>query len=620
MKKQVWLGLVIGLAVLAFKQPAQAGTLFFDEMEIDDGSWTATGLWHQQTNPENISIADDINPALVSLPDFGFLPNAYSGEGVWWYGSASDGTFLGDWTLADQDAKNGGWSNLANDGELISPAIDLTTSENATLTFWNWWEIEGVDVDQYDLMSVYITTDGGATWSAVVNLNPLNDVDGESWKPFSSGGLGQVGQWIHTQADLSDYVGNTIQLKFYFETVDQKYNGFRGWLIDDVRVTNDITVKPSFDSQTAQASASCGGDSGGEIATPAQLYLYRSQQVQVTSAGDWYITPFGSNDYVASGVAGINSGIFLNAGYFVLWVTLPEGQTCPDALPVTGTASFYGGPGQAIAYPGGLVYVYGSDFVSNSTAQFIPGSSSTAVQTVIDADATIVVSSTEIQISVPYSLTDGEYGLRVTTPSGKKTTLANAITISTDTPPDIAMVSPEAVDDTADTAITITGTGFVDGAMAVIGGVPLTDVAVTETTITGTLLAGAAGGFQNVDVINPDGQKAELIGGVSVQDNGTTAYLPSGSMLTAPNKVKGVTVSNVTAKTAKVRWNAVTGSDHYVVQVKRGSTVTKTVTTTKTNTKVKGLKSGKHYKVQVRAVGNYLGGAYSKKIPFQTAG
>lgn len=619
MKKGIWFGLVASMFLLLGIKPVQAGTLFFDDMESGAGNWTATGQWHVQASPEAVSISSDINPALVSLPDFGNLPSAYSGESVWWYGSADDGTFLDDWTLADQTAKNGGWSDTINYGELVSEAIDLTTSEAASLRFWSWWEIEGVDVDRYDLMNVYITTDDGLTWNEVVGMNPINDVDGEAYKPYSSGGLGEVGQWIHTEADLSAYVGNTIKVKFYFDTVDEKYNGFRGWLLDDVRVTNDVAVKPSFDSQTAQASESCGGDSGGAIATPAKMYLYRAQQVQVESAGDWYITPFGVDEYVATGTAGINSGVFLNSGYYTLWVKLPAGESCPDATAVTGTASFYGGPGQAIAQPGGLVTLYGDNFLANSTVDFIPGSSSTTtIQAITTADTVAVVSSTEIQVEVPTTLSNGTYGIRVTSPGGKKTTLANALEVTTDTAPYLYSVSPEEVDDSTTTTMILTGAGFVDGVVVTIGGVPLTDLTVSDTEITGMLPAGVAGGFQNVDVINPDGQEAELIGAVAVTDTATTSYTPSTDATDAPAKVKNVNVVKQTKKSVQVRWKIVAGAEQYYVEIKKGNTVKKTVTTAKHKITVRGLKAGTKYKVKVRALGTYVGGNYSNIVKFGT--
>lgn len=603
-------------AFMLWLQPVQAATLFFDDMESGAGNWTTTGLWHYQTNPEDIAISSDINPTLVSLPDFGYLPEAYSGSSVWWYGSASDGTIMGTWELSTQTEKNGGTSTESNTGTLVSESIDLTSADDATLSFWHWWEVEGVDVDRFDLMTVYVSTDGGIVWNSVAALNPANDVDGESWRPYSSGGLGQVGQWLYTTVDLSSYVGNTVQLKFDFATVDSLYNGFRGWLIDDVRITNDATVKPSFDSQTQQATASCGV-SGGEIDTPAQFFVQRAQNVQVTSDGNWYITPAGVEDYVASGTTGITSNVYLNAGFYTLWVNYTTEQACPNTVNDYASASFYGGAGQPTAQAGVVATFYGNDFVTASTAQFTGGPSASSLAAATSADA-VIVSSTEIQVTIPATLAEGTYNLKVTSPSGKKTTLANAVTITTDVAPDITSVSPEEISDATATSITITGTGFVDGAIATAGGVPITDLVTTDTTITGTVSTGGASGYQNVVVINPDGQVAKLVGGVYVDDTSATGYVPSGSQLTAPHKVHGIAVSSKKKHSAVVSWTAVSGATTYTITLKRGNTIVDTVTTTKKNNKLTGLASGRKYKVQIQAYNSYLGSDLSKTTKFKT--
>src|SRR3989338_6253244 len=142
MYKYLSASLLASIILMVNFQPVQAGTIFFDDMESGEGNWTHTGQWHLQANPDDIAISDDINPYLVALPDFGYLPAAYSDDSVWWYGSSDDGTFLDEWDLASQTAKNGGWSDTANYGELVSESIDLTNSEAANLTFWTWWEIE----------------------------------------------------------------------------------------------------------------------------------------------------------------------------------------------------------------------------------------------------------------------------------------------------------------------------------------------------------------------------------------------------------------------------------------------------------------------------------------------
>lgn len=624
MKKFLYASLCALGVVFFWQQPAHAGTLFFDDMESGSTGWTATGLWHVQTDPQDISVSGDINPDLVSLPDFGYLPNAYSGSSAWWYGSADDGTFMGDWSIDSQTSKNGGWSDDSNSGELISPEIDLTAAEDATLSFWHWWEVEGVDVDRYDLMTVYASTDAGTTWTTVATMNPANDVDGESWKPYSSGGLGQVGQWLYTNIDLSDYAGNTVQLKFSFDTVDEKYNGFRGWLLDDVLVTDDATVKPAFDTQTQQASVQCSGtDNESVTQTPAQFYVQRAQKVEVTSAGDWVITPLGSDDIVVSGEAGITSNVYLNAGFYTLWVNFTADQTCPDATLTLASVSFRAGPGQPSGQAGNVITFYGNDFVAGSSTAFIGSKTQTALGTSVhsaaktDAD-TVVLSSTELQVTIPDTLSDGTYALQITSPSGKKGTLSKAISVTSETAPDIDSISPEEIDDSTTTDITISGSGFVDGAVVTVGGMPINHMTVSDTEITGTVPAGAPAGFQNIVVVNPDGQVAKLVGGVSVDDNETTGYTPAGTELSAPDKVKNILASAVRAHGATITWDAVTDAENYVITIKSKGKVVRSVQTTDTHKKIFNLKSGKKFHVQVRAYSTYAGGKLSIGTTFTT--
>ncbi|OGY86333.1 MAG: hypothetical protein A2233_02785 [Candidatus Kerfeldbacteria bacterium RIFOXYA2_FULL_38_24] len=607
MKKIILASILMIGAFLFGSQPVNAGTVFFDDMENGVNDWTSDGLWHLQENPQDITISPEINPDLVSLPDSGNLPYAYSDDFAWWYGAASDGTFMGEWTVDSQSDKNGGLSDDANLGNLVSPEIDLISADNATLSFWHWWEVEGVDVDRYDLMKVSASTDGGTTWTEVALLNPANDVDGESWRPYSSGGLGQVGQWLYTTVDLSAYVGNTVKLQFNFDTVDANYNGFRGWLIDDVLVTDDATVKPSFDSQSSQAVAECTGEDGASTTTPAQFYVQTAQSVQVNADGDWYITPTGSDDYVAKGTAGITSNVYLNAGFYTLWVNFNSDQICPDMTPIYATVSFYGGAGQPSAQVDTIVSFYGENFVANSTVAF---DSTTA--------ESIVVSSKELHVTVPASLTDGLYDLTVTNPNESSATLAKALTVTSVDAPDIYAVSPQEIDNSTETELTISGYHFAEGAIATVGGVPVADLTVAEGEITGTVLPGVSSGYQNVLVINPDGQTTKLVGGVYVSDSSVTGYMPSGSKIKAPKKVKGIKVAHVKKVKMTVSWKKVKNAEFYVVTVKKGDTIITSVSTTKKKQVIKGLQSNKKYKVNVRAVGQYLGGHVSKSVKFKT--
>ncbi len=220
---------------------------YFENFEGSENGWTSDGFYHLKENPQTLQVLNPtINPRLVHLPDDGFLPHPNSGNGLCWYGEDATGTFIGSDFNPDQDSLSGGTSLAENSGSLVSPTIDLTSATNAVLEFFTWWEIEGVDADRFDIMHVEISTDGGSNFDSLGNLNPLNDLNGESYVAFTNSGLGEPAQWKKQIYDLSAYVGNNVNLRFRFETRDQLYNGFRGWFIDDVAVTGEEILSPDI--------------------------------------------------------------------------------------------------------------------------------------------------------------------------------------------------------------------------------------------------------------------------------------------------------------------------------------------------------------------------------------
>ncbi|MBK6911661.1 MAG: IPT/TIG domain-containing protein [bacterium] len=211
-----------------------------DDFETGGALWTTSGFFNVTADPQTHEVLNPtINPTMVSLPDEGFLPTAHNGNHVLWYGETSTGSFIGSDFDPIQGSHSGGTSNGSNTGWAITPEFDLTNVGEATLTFWTWWEIEGVDVPWFDLMLVEASTDGGSTWSPVGSgqLNPLDDVNAADHVGYSSGGVGEPGVWVHHAFQLNQFTGNLCAIRFRFDTVDPLFNGFRGWLIDEVSVT-----------------------------------------------------------------------------------------------------------------------------------------------------------------------------------------------------------------------------------------------------------------------------------------------------------------------------------------------------------------------------------------------
>ena len=302
---------------------------FFSNFESGVTGWTLDGQFNLIQNAQNFSVlSPGINPTLVTLPDDGHLPSAYSGSRMCWFGETSTGTFIGaGWDTIPQYNLNGGTSAEPQTGYLITPAIDLTSVSSAQLSFKTWWEIEGVDVDAYDVMHLEISTDSGLNFYPIGQgwINPLNDVDGEPWKAYSSGGLGQVGVWIDQLFDLTPWVGNTVHIRFRFDTYDDLYNGFRGWFIDDVSVTDAPLPAPNI--QTIQPSTAYPEELvnvfGENFVNGAQVFI-----------GDEVVSAI-----VSTGLAQLEVP-YLTAGTYDVTITNPDGQSDTEVNGLTITNTF----------------------------------------------------------------------------------------------------------------------------------------------------------------------------------------------------------------------------------------------------------------------------------------
>lgn len=613
--------------------PAQAKTLFFDNMEAGEGDWTHSpvvdgydDLWHLETNPEELTVHEELNPDLISLPDSGSLPAAYSGDSAWWYGDSETGTFIGDYTNSLQTDKNGGFSNSSNSGYLISPTIDLSNSSRATLTFWTWWEIEGVDVDRYDMMYVQASSDG-SLYDTLGAVNPINDVDGESYKPYSSGGLGETGEWVKHTFSLDDFAGEeSTNIRFYFDTVDHRYNAFRGWLIDNVRVTNKNSNKvPSFRS-TVVAEQSCDELWGSDIQGAAfELASAQTLSVALKNADGFWITPFGTQDVAATGMN--NKTVYLGAGKYMLYPDVTE--DCADYETATAQLTY----NKATPFPNtvqtdGSFIINGSKFNSESEVYLMgpkseAGSVSATALTENQVEEVAVISDGQIEATLDGELAAGVYNLEIKN-GNKKKTLKDAITITADAKPDMSSASPSTLSNDSTDTLSITGTDFADGAVFMIGNIPCSDseVAVGGETATCVYPAGLNPGYQNLLIMNPDGQIDTLVGNLYITDASDAAFTPAGETLYFNKKVKSFAVQTINKTKTKVSWKKRAKAEQYQLEVrtKKGKLVSRRIIKKKKSSVwVKGLTPGAYYKARIRVIDmNEYSGPWTKWKSWQT--
>lgn len=264
---------------------------------VGDAPETPDNLWHTHIAGLNI-----INQAyianLVSLApndiSEGKVPNPTEGSKACWYGRGSanggveEGNFLNEYESEGSEPEitpmaaveeciecdepsvmNGGTSSRAHSGAIISPVIDLSAETTPlALTFKTWWEIEAVNPNEngFDLMSVEYKVqgvgEGEGVWITIARLNPLTDpVMGDSESslesiPYSNLGFNQAPLWVkQAPISLDRLAGKVFQLRFSFSTQDELYNGFRGWLLDDVQISHDVGTFPLWDEKEDEEMA-----------------------------------------------------------------------------------------------------------------------------------------------------------------------------------------------------------------------------------------------------------------------------------------------------------------------------------------------------------------------------
>lgn len=123
------------------------------------------------------------------------------------------------WWCGIQGSTNYATGNQINTA-VISPIIDLTVIDTiVTLQFFENYDTE----PGYDNCMVDVTINGGTSWT------PLRGTAGNA-PSGSSGG------WITTVLDITQFAGNEIQIRFYFDTIDGIINDYPGWFFDDVLV------------------------------------------------------------------------------------------------------------------------------------------------------------------------------------------------------------------------------------------------------------------------------------------------------------------------------------------------------------------------------------------------
>jgi len=128
------------------------------------------------------------------------------------------------------DSPNGNYQDDANKTITLKNAIDLTTAIGANVTFNAKWEIE----NNWDYTQFEVSTDNGATWTPQCGKY-TNNGSSNSGQPTGEPLYdGEQNEWVLEEIDLSDYLGETILVRFQFES-DGGVRG-DGFYFDDLTI------------------------------------------------------------------------------------------------------------------------------------------------------------------------------------------------------------------------------------------------------------------------------------------------------------------------------------------------------------------------------------------------
>jgi hypothetical protein len=137
----------------------------------------------------------------LGVPNNGVMTNAHSAPNCW--GSSLQGDFLG-----------------YSETFLISPAIQLTGGNSASLTFWHSYDFtDPTGGDIINAGTLYVIYDNGQQAAALAQYLDAN-----------SG-------WEQEQLDLSPYAGRVVYFVWAYQLFAFDFAPRPGWLVDDVSVT-----------------------------------------------------------------------------------------------------------------------------------------------------------------------------------------------------------------------------------------------------------------------------------------------------------------------------------------------------------------------------------------------
>jgi len=237
-------------------------TNFYNDLELGENT---EGSFSIDLN-NNINTGDDISYKLIlnnGVFDKEYIISKVFGNYLDIF-TDSDNTFSNNWitnsnewaetnedyfspNTSTTDSPNSNYSNNENSTLEISNEIDLTNYSYAEVIFNAKWEIQ----NNFDYVQIEVSTDNGDYWVPQCGLYTQsggNNHQNAYNEPLYSG---NQNSWVEEKISLSDYLGQTILLRF--KIITNSFGRRDGFYFDDFQIngiSNQLNIEDNIEDVT----------------------------------------------------------------------------------------------------------------------------------------------------------------------------------------------------------------------------------------------------------------------------------------------------------------------------------------------------------------------------------
>lgn len=143
------------------------------------------------------------------------------------------------------DSPTGNYNNNQTKILFLTNPINLTNATGATISFAAKWDLE----NNFDYVQFQISTDNGASWNSqcgkYTNEGATSQAVGQLYD-------GTQSEWVNEEIDLSDYIGQTIKVRFRLRS--DSFQTYDGFYFDDFKVNllDNTTLSVANQTQISQ--------------------------------------------------------------------------------------------------------------------------------------------------------------------------------------------------------------------------------------------------------------------------------------------------------------------------------------------------------------------------------